>query len=292
MMNIYQNDAISRELIEKPPVQTQFQIFTLFGDYVLPRGGKIWTKDLLYLMEVLGMSERAVRSVLSRLSRNGWIASHREGRQSQYSLTPKGFALLEEGARRIFEPLFSNWDGKWQIVIYSLPEEKRSERHTLRTKLAWFGFGRLAPGTWISPHNRQQELELVFADLGVTAYVDQFYGAHLSKDSDKELVKRCWDLEQVDLNYQTFFDRFYSEYKQCQMDFSNGGMPDAKACFINRYWLMHEFQTLTLEDPNLPPALLPINWIGFKSRALFDNYRHLLDESSNRFVDDVMNQQI
>jgi DNA-binding transcriptional regulator PaaX len=55
---------------------------------------------------------------------------------------------------------------------------------------------------------------------------------------------------------------------------------------------MHEFQTLTLEDPNLPPALLPINWIGFKSRALFDNYRHLLDESSNRFVDDVMNQQI
>ncbi|MFQ5418915.1 MAG: phenylacetic acid degradation operon negative regulatory protein PaaX, partial [Anaerolineae bacterium] len=204
MMNTNKTDAVSREVIEKPPVQTQFQIFTLFGDYVLPRGGKIWTKDLLYLMEVLGMGERAVRSVLSRLSRNGWLISHREGRQSQYSLTPKGFALLEEGARRIFEPLFSNWDGKWQIVIYSLPEEKRSERHTLRTKLSWFGFGRLAPGTWISPHNRQQELELVFSDLGVESYVDLFYGPYLSDNSDQDLVKRCWDLERVAVKYRAF----------------------------------------------------------------------------------------
>lgn len=281
-------DAISREAIEKPPVQTQFQIFTLFGDYVLPRGGKIWTKDLLYLMDVLGMSERAVRSVLSRLSRNGWLISHKEGRQSQYSLTSKGVALLEEGASRIFEPLYSDWDGKWQIVVYSLPGEKRAERHTLRTKLSWFGFGRLAPGAWISPRNRQHELEIVFSDLGIENYVDLFYGPYLSANSDQDLVKRCWDLEQVGAKYHLFIKRFYPEFEQCQDVVDGNGMPNAKKCFINRYWLTHEFQTLTLEDPNLPPALLPQSWIGLEARSLFDRYRRLLDASSNQFVDDVM----
>ncbi|MCP5099810.1 MAG: hypothetical protein GY943_30005 [Chloroflexi bacterium] len=282
---------ISREVLEKPPVQTQFQIFTLFGEFVLLRDGKIWTKDLLYLMEVLGMSERAVRSVLSRLSRNGWLVSHKEGRQSHYSLTSKGVALLEEGAGRIYEPLFSNWDGKWQVVIYSLPEERRSERHTLRTKLSWFGFGRLAPGTWISPHNRQLELELVFSDLGVESYVDLFYGPHVNSSPDQDLVKRCWNLEQIAVKYQAFIDRFYPEFEQCQGIVDKNGMPDAKKCFINHYWLTHEFQALTLEDPNLPPVLLPANWIGLKARRLFDNYRQLLGVSSNRFVDEVMSQQ-
>src|SRR5690349_6334762 len=88
---------------EVPNVRTQFLIFTLFGDYILPRGGAIWTASLLYLLDLLGVGERAARSALSRMTSRGWLIARKRGRRSQYSLTAQGRALLEQGQRRIFE---------------------------------------------------------------------------------------------------------------------------------------------------------------------------------------------
>jgi len=56
------------ELREPAPassVSTQFVVFNLFGDYILPHGGSIWTNNLLRLLELLDIGERAARSTLS-----------------------------------------------------------------------------------------------------------------------------------------------------------------------------------------------------------------------------------
>ena len=47
----------------------QDMVFTLYGDYIRYRGGEIWTGSLIQLLKHLGMSEQAVRSVLSRMWR-------------------------------------------------------------------------------------------------------------------------------------------------------------------------------------------------------------------------------
>ena len=36
-----------------PTLQTQFIIFVLFGDVVIPRGGQIWASSLLSLLKVV-----------------------------------------------------------------------------------------------------------------------------------------------------------------------------------------------------------------------------------------------
>ena len=54
---------------QTPSIRTQFLVFTLFGEYILPRGGSIWTSSLLSLLERLDVSERAARNTLSRMSR-------------------------------------------------------------------------------------------------------------------------------------------------------------------------------------------------------------------------------
>ena len=84
-----------------PALQTQFIIFVLFGDVIMPRGGQIWASGLLSLLELLGVSERAARSTLSRMVRKGWLKTRREGRHSLYTLTPKGQRLLAEGGQRV-----------------------------------------------------------------------------------------------------------------------------------------------------------------------------------------------
>ncbi len=269
-------------------VQTQFLVFTLFGDYILPRGGIIWTSDLLYLLELLGVSERAARSVLSRMAQKGWVIARKEGRRSQYSLTAQGWTLLEEGGRRIFEPPLTDWDGLWHLVIYSIPEDNQHLRHALRQRLIWLGFGRLVPATWVSPHNRAVELENIFNELGVQEYVQVFSGMRRNTSSVEALIQTCWDLPQLEAEYQDFIVHYRPEYKECA-NRHNGSLHLSPAeCFVRRFWLTHDFQPFPLKDPNLPTALLSPDWVGFRARQLFDNYRQLLETYANQFVDEVV----
>lgn len=270
------------------PVRTQFLIFTLFGDYVAERGGKIWTGDLLHLMGMLGVSERAVRSTLSRMTRKGWIVSKKHGRRSRYSLTRTGQMLLDSGQRRIFEPIRASWDAQWHLVVYSLPEKKRRIRHALRTQLAWLGFGSLAPGTWISPRDRPDELKALFAELGVESYVDEFCGPYLGPLSAVELVRRCWDLDGLAAQYEEFIARHRPAYQECLTLEEQDTPLKPEECFLRRFWLMHEFQSFPMKDPNLPTALLPPDWVGITARQLFDDYRQLLGTYAIEFVNEFL----
>ena len=274
--------------VESPPARTQFLIFTLFGDFILERGGEIWTLDLLHLMAVLGVSERAVRSALSRMARKGWLASRRKGRRSQYSLTRRGQILLEKGRGRIFEPAFTDWDGCWRLVLYSLPESMRAARHALRTQLTWLGYGCLAAGAWISLHDRFDELNNTLSELNLEPYIQLFSGEYTGPSSVEDLLHQCWDLEGLGEQYQDFIARYQQEYLDCLAQNAQGQALDPQFCFIRRFWLTHEFQSIPLVDPNLPTSLLPADWIGFTARQLFIKYHELLGAHAHTFVDSVL----
>jgi len=271
---------------DRPTVRTQFLIFTLFGEFILARGGSIWTSDLLSLLHHLDVGEHAARNTLSRMSRRGWLVARKEGRRSQYSLTPRGWALLLQGEKRIFEPPLKEWDGMWHIVVVSLPEEKRRLRRVFRIRLAWLGFAPLTPNTWISPHDRKAEVLAICNELEIQDHVELFSGMHLGPSQDQNLVKQCWDLPKLKSKYQEFLKQFEKDYDKCK---SNGKEPLAPDfCFVQRFWLTYRFQYFPREDPNLPAALLPSDWIGFKARQLFDDYHRLLENPANQFVDDVV----
>jgi len=271
-----------------PPVSTQFVIFNLFGDYILPRGGSIWTNNLLRLLGLLGIGERAARSTLSRMKQEGWLATRKFGRRTETSVTRRGRAVLEQGNQRIFEPPLERWDGQWRLVVYSLPEEKRELRNELRKKLIWYGFGNLAPGAWVSPHDRQHELEAILDDLAVRRYVSLFTGRHVGSLSDRELVARCWDIPALELDYQGFLARYAAPYEELRAAHEAGGPAlSPEHCFVRRFWLTYDFQPFPRRDPNLPPELLPKPWAGHAARQLFAGYRRLLSLGMGDFVDEL-----
>lgn len=276
------------EQITRPTTSTQFLIFNLFGDYILSHGGRIWTPDLLYLLELLGVSERAARSTLSRMKKRGWFTTVKDGRQSRYDLTPTGRAICEEGNQRIFEPPLLDWNGRWHIVVYSLPEEMRKLRNELRKKLIWFGYGNLAPGTWIAAHDWHVELKPALVELGVEQYVDLFVGEHAGVTSNEALVRRCWNLAEIAAAYEAFDAKHRPEYEQFKKLGSQNGQLAAEACFTRRFWLTYDFQTFPRLDPNLPASLLPENWIGHQTRQMFLDYRRLLSDHLEPFLAKVI----
>lgn len=276
------------KIVERQPVRTQFIVFTLFGEYIRSRGGSIWTSDLLQILELLGVSERATRSALSRMSQKGWLSACRQGRLSQYSLTKRGWTLLKQGEQRIFEHPYMDWEGNWHLVVYSLPEKIRRLRRSFRRSLSWLGYASLAPGTWISPHDRRPEVESLCEELDIQQYVELFSGAHLGHTSDQDLINRCWDVSGLEVQYQGFISSHQKEYLQYLSSKEQKNSPSLEDSFVRRFWLTHEFQSFPLKDPNLPTSLLPPDWAGTTARKLFNDYRLLLEPYANQFLDEII----
>lgn len=272
----------------RPQLQTQFIIFILFGDVITPRADRVWMSSLLRMLDVLGVSERAVRSTISRMQRKGWLRPEHEGRHSRYTLTAKGRQIIEEGGQRIFEPRKLDWDERWFQVVYSLPENKRGLRNDLRKRLTWLGFGRLAPGTWISPHNRRADVEAMVAELGAKPYVTYFSSLQLVGGDDREIVERCWDIRHINQQYLRFIKRWEPEFAKRCLAFDRGDELPADQCFAQRFWITHEYSPFPRLDPNLPPELLPEGWLGDRAAKMFNDYRRLLGARSNKFIETTM----
>ncbi|MFQ5922595.1 MAG: PaaX family transcriptional regulator C-terminal domain-containing protein [Anaerolineales bacterium] len=271
-------------MTSRPSIRTQILIFTLFGEYVVPLGGTAWTTGLLKLMGLLEVTERAARSTLSRMSQKGWLTSIRAGRYSRYALTPRGQRIVEEGGVRIFEPRRTTWDELWHMVVYSIPEQKRRLRGRLRQRLGWLGFGHLAPGTWISPNDRAEDVGADLEDLGATEYAQYFSGMKLHFASQEDIVNRCWDLATLNQDYARFLKRYETGYRRVK-----GKALDPAESFVQRFWLTLEYLQFPRRDPNLPPALQPKGWLGTQASQMFQEYHELLRKPSDRFVGEVLN---
>jgi phenylacetic acid degradation operon negative regulatory protein len=268
-------------------LRSQDLVFTLYGDYIRHRGGEAWTGSLIELLGLLGMSEQAVRSALSRMSRKGWLTGRRVGNKSFYSLTPKSIKLLEEGAQRIFQPRADEWDGEWCVLTYSIPEKKRHLRNKLRERLTWLGYAPLSHATWISPRILQHELEDLLDSLKIRDYVEIFCAEHLGFSSEREIVASCWNLEGLNQTYADFIVKYEPLLNQHKTKLAEENSLDPSECFVQRFMLVHEYRSFPYVDPNLPAELLPDDWLSNKAIQLFREYHELLTTEANTFVDDV-----
>jgi phenylacetic acid degradation operon negative regulatory protein len=270
--------------------QSQNMIFTLYGDYIRYRGGEAWTSSLIELLSLFGLSDQAVRSTLSRMSHKGWLKSRRVGKYSFYSLTPKSHALLEEGARRIFQPRSDPWDGQWYLLIYTIPESKRHLRRRLRRRLRWLGFGALNKSTWISPRDMLAEVEKIATKLRVRPYVEFFAAEHRGFANGAAIVARCWDLERLNDYYADLIHRYDPLFEESRAQLAAGDGLEPKACFVQRFMLVHDYRSSPYVDPNLPLELLPDHWLGERASQLFRQYHDLLTEQAEAYVDSVLSK--
>lgn len=265
---------------------SKFILLVVLGEYISERGGEIWLSDLLYLLDLLGVGEHTGRSTINRMAREGWFLVDRDGRNSRIKLTQKGYNVFEGGTLRVNETTTADWDGRWHMVTYSLPEEKRKIRNDLRKQLTWLGYGSLHPGFWFSPNDRHQELAASLADLGVADAVHLFSGTYDGALGTAELVQLCWDLEGLSAEY----DQFNGYYQKVLEAFAGIADPDPEACFVRRAWLTIHLFPILQKDPNLPLTLLPNNWSGRIGRTLFTEYRKVLTPFSDQFMATILNR--
>ena len=260
-------------------------VLTLYGDYILHLGGEIGIDTLIRLLANFDLSQQAVRSAISRMSRKGLIKMRRVGRRSYYSLTNKGRTLLTEGATRIFKRKTNKWDGTWSIVTYSIPEKTRETRDIFRRELGWLGYGALSDATWISPYDMTREVSELAERLSIEDCVQIFSARQVGSANPKDIMNWCWDLDKIHEKYNDFVDKYQRKLKDHRKRLQAGEVIEPGECFVERFHLIHEYRRLPFYDPDLPLELLPRNLLRPQAANIFGEYHDLLANKANEYFD-------
>lgn len=99
----------------------------------------------LYVNGMREVSKSELAQALKRLREQGLI-------EEDNINTGKVIFKLTDMGRESFGSELSakEWDGKWRIVIFDIPEEKRAIRNLFRRNLKKWGFKYLQKSVWIS----------------------------------------------------------------------------------------------------------------------------------------------
>jgi phenylacetic acid degradation operon negative regulatory protein len=236
-------------------------LLTLFGDHVLDRGIAVSTGGVITVLGRLGVGEHATRATLSRMSRRGLLRTVRRGRQAFLALTAHGTTVLRDGQRRVEGDVVDrHWDGRWTLLTFSVPEARRADRHALRTRLGWFGFGPLRSGLWVSPS--AIDISPALAELDLLEHAEVFRAEPYMWTDPARIAREAWDLPEIAAGYEQFLRRW--------TDRAAGGFDElSQRVQVGAEWLL-----LIRRDPVLPVALLPDGWPGVRAAALFRTLRH------------------
>jgi len=236
-------------------------LLTVLGEFVLPRSEAVWTQTLIDVLAGLGVEQKSARQALARTAAEGLLASDRDGRRVRWSLSTAGRRLLTEGAARIygFGTRDTAWDGRWLVLLVSVPESRRQLRHRLRTRLAWAGLGSPTPGVWVTPDPaKQDEVARVIADLELTEVTSSFVGPFGSIGAERDVVAQAWDLAGIEAAYADFLATFGSTTPSTPAEIMTA-----------QIHLVHAWRRFPFLDPALPGELLPAEWAGARAAALF-----------------------
>ncbi|GAA3089094.1 PaaX family transcriptional regulator C-terminal domain-containing protein [Streptomyces roseofulvus] len=258
----------------------QSLMLSFFGIHVLGTGTALSSASVIDALARADVGEDAVRSTLTRMVGRGLLDRHRRGRRMYFSLTDRAAAVLADGEERVRRTGAVNraWDGTWTLVGFSLPESWRRERHDLRSRLVWAGFGPLQSGLWAAPG--RVDVAPLAAELGLGDRIRAFHGAAAAPTEAGPLLRTAFDLDAIAAGYRAFLARW------------GGDDPAADARDdLGRQLLLHtDWLELVRRDPYLPAEHLPEEWPAEAAERTFRTLAQRYDPGARRIAEGLLDR--
>jgi phenylacetic acid degradation operon negative regulatory protein len=252
-------------------------MLAFFGNHFFGRQDRyVYSGSVIDVLSRVGVGEPAVRSTLTRMVNRGLLRRQRQGRKMYFGLTAHAARILEEGDRRIWKDgaVNEDWDGTWTLLGFSLPDSWQRQRHELRSKLVWFGFGTLYSGLWIAPG--KVDVSTTVAELGLADHVKIFHAqADTATDIDR-MIKESWDLDGIAARYTDFHERWTA---QTDTDADSVGV---------RLRLVTEWLQIIRTDPRLPARHLPASWPAQQAQETFRRIAAQTEAPARQMADTIL----
>jgi phenylacetic acid degradation operon negative regulatory protein len=254
--------------VQRPPRL----LLTLLGDYWWRRTEPLPSAALVALLAEFGVSDSAARAALSRLTRNQLLVTSKSGRRTVVRLSDRAARILDDGGSQIFSfgRTSRPWDGQWSLVAFSIPEQNRAARDSLRKQLRWLGFAPLYDGLWVSPRDHAVEVITLLAELGITT-ATALRASTVPGVSPDGLPQCAWDLDNLQARYVAFIANTGR-----LREHTLAGRVSPVAALVARTRVMDEWRGFPELDPDLPDELLPEAWPRATARQVFTTTYDLL----------------
>lgn len=109
----------------------------------------------------------ALYQAVRDLREKGFIETEKDGRRILLRLTDVG--RQEAIIRKLLAE--KQWDGKWRVVIFDIPEKHRKLRKILRNKLREWEFVPWQKSVWSGKKNVTKQLRDYIKDVGLNEWV-------------------------------------------------------------------------------------------------------------------------
>ncbi len=145
--------------------------------------GYLRVEDFLYNTHIYakGYDRPLKKSNLSiairQLREKGYIDKEKDGNKLIIKLTQSG------KDKAIISQVLKNevWDGKWRIVVFDIPEDKRKVRNIFRGRLKIWGFKPWQKSVWVSKKNIRKALRDYVKEIGIEKWVKIFESEDLGE---------------------------------------------------------------------------------------------------------------
>lgn len=252
----------------------QTLLLSFMADYLWQRPVAVASASVIDVLGHVDVTESAARATLLRMVRNGLLDRYPRGRKMYFGLTERSTALLAEGERHVWAPLDGEWDGSWTLLGFSLTAERQADRHALRSRLTWAGFGPLQNGMFIAP--RRVDVTQVLDGLGLSQHVRVFVGAPAPPTEMSDVIAQAWNLDVLADRYRQFTRRWDRK------------RPITGNALTEKLLLHGEWLQLVRADPHLPMSHLPPSWPGIRAEAVFRRRWAELEPSAAEMASQVL----
>lgn len=211
-------------------------LVTVFGDLAREKGAKISGYALGQLAHAIGIKPEALRVALHRLRKDGWLESHKQGRESHHCFTEWGLAQASAATPKIY------------------------------------GLTRPESAAWLSVSDRAATLDadgavMLSATTRITAQPvqsDTVFSTPITPDKTVPnwMRDKVCDAQNVS-HAQTFLTRLQACSALLQDQPILGDLDVA----ILRVLVVHGWRRIVLKVPNLPDHVFPKSWAGPACRA-------------------------
>lgn len=258
-------DSLIEALHERGRLRVWSLAITIFGDAVVPRGGRISLANLQEVMTRLRIEPGALRTAMSRLAGDGWVVRDKQGRNSFFSLDAHGRHAFDLATRRIYAGAAPAWSGKWTVAIAPPGVEAPD--------LASIGFVRVNGSVFLRPDTAEAP--------DATAELSGMLVIHGQGVEHPENLRSLWPSDEISSAY----DGFVSVYSPLLDVFSGSARPEPLDAIAARTLMVHDWRRIVLRDPGLPDDLLPENWPGTRAREIAGDLYLRLRDASEAWLD-------
>lgn len=144
---------------------------------------KIWKK----------YNRRDLGRTIKRLEKQKMVSFKEEKGKTKIEITEKGKIRLLEYDFENLEIKKKKIDGKWRLVIFDIPENKKNNRDVFRRKLLQMGFIRLQDSVFAGPYPCKKEIDFLVHYLEISDFIT--------------LIK----VDQIERGEKLIFKKYYTE---------------------------------------------------------------------------------